>query len=312
MTAGSFVRRQLRARFVLDDSGAVFPGTNSNTLIVSGLRMSASVQASALQQSQMSLRVWGMKRQDMDAITVAWANPPVVLNHRVILEANNGEGWNKVFGGTIIEAQPEYRSSPDTHLSLLASVGYFQKIQAAAPESYTETVDIGLVCSDLAIKMGFTFVNGGANAVLSGPIYLFGTLLDQLDQACRMAGCDYYLTGSASSPTAAALPGSPTPDDSQGTLTITPRGKPIEGEGVAAVLSAKTGLIGYPVYDRSGLNVQALYQPAFSCGVPIQIESIVPAATGLWYPYSMTHQLDANLPNGKWMTNMMCLRRGFA
>lgn len=309
MPANSFVRRQLRARFVLDDSGTVFPGTNSNTLIVTGLRMSASVQASALQQSQMSLRVWGMKRQDMDAITVAWANPPVVLNHRVILEANNGDGWNKVFGGTIIEAQPEYRSAPETHFSLLASVGYFQKIRAAAPESYTETVDIGLVCGDLAVKMGFTFVNGGASAVLAGPVYLFGTLLDQLDQACRMAGCDYYLTGSESAPAGMAREGAVTPDGSQGTLTITPRGKPIEGAAVAVVLSAKTGLIGYPVYDRAGLNVQALYQPAFGCGVPIQVESIVPAATGLWYPYSMTHQLDANLPNGKWLTNMTCNRR---
>lgn len=295
---------------MLDESGAVFPGTNGNTLIVTGLRMSASVQASALQQSQMSLRVWGMKRQDMDAITVAWANPPVVLNHRVILEANNGDGWNKVFGGTIIEAQPEYRSAPDTHLTLLASVGYFQKIDAAAPESYAETVDIGLVCGDLANKMGFTFVNGGATAVLAGPIYLFGTLLDQLDQACRMAGCDYYLTGSESAPAGVARVGAPAPDGAQGTLTITPRGKPIEGATVAAVLSERTGLIGYPVYDRVGLNVQALYQPAFGCGVPIKVESIVPSATALWYPYSMTHQLDANLPNGKWLTNMMCLRRG--
>lgn len=306
--ANSYTRKRLRARFVLDAPGAVFPGTNSNTLIVTDLRMSAQVQASAMQQSQMSLRVWGMKRQDMDAITVAWANPPVVLNHRVILEANNGDGWSKVFGGTIIEAQPEYRAQPDVYLSVLASVGYFQKINAAAPAPYTETVDIGFVAGDIADKMGFTFVNGGADAVLAGPVYLYGTLLDQLDQACRMAGCDYYLTGSDSAPTGEARPNGPG-SDPQGTVTITPRGRPIEGAQVAALLSPATGLIGYPVYDRAGLNVQALWQPAFGCGVPIQIESIVPSASGLWYPYVMTHQLDANLPNGKWQTNMTCNRR---
>lgn len=307
--ANSFGVKGLRARFILDEEGLVFPGTNSNTLIVTGLRMSAQVQASAMQQSQMSLKVWGMKRADMDAITVAWVNPPVVLNHRVILEANSGDGWSKVFGGTIIEAQPDYRSAPDTCFSSLASVGYFQKISPFAPTPYTETVDIGLVAGDLADKMGFTFVNGGADAVLQGPIYLFGTLLDQLDQACRMAGCDYYLVGSESSPTDAPRRGGVSPQDSEGTLIITPRGEPIEGAQVAALLRDNTGLIGYPSYDRYGLNVQALWQPAFGCGVPIQVESIVPSATGLWYPYSMVHQLDANLPNGRWFTDMKCNRR---
>jgi hypothetical protein len=305
----SFGVKGLRARFILDDAGVVFPGTNSNTLIVTGLRMSAQIQASALQQSQMALKVWGMKREDMDAITVAWANPPVVLNHRVILEANNGDGWSKVFGGTIIEAQPDYRSAPDTAFSSLASVGYFQKIEPVASTPYTETTDISAVAGDLADKMGFTFVDGGAQAVLQGPVYLFGTLLDQLDQACRMAGCDYYLTGSDSEPTGAPRAGAVNPQDAQGTLTITPRGQPIEGAQVAALLRDSTGLIGYPVYERSGLSVQALWQPAFGCGVPIQIESIVPSATGLWYPYSMVHQLDSNLPNGKWFTDMKCNRR---
>lgn len=305
--ANSFTQKQLRARFILDSPGTVFPGTKSNTLIVTGLRMSAQVQANAMQASQLSLRVWGMKREDMDAITVAWANPPVVLNHRVILEANNGDGWSKVFGGTIIEAQPDYTSAPETNLTLLASVGYFQKIEAAESAAYTESVDIGFVAGSIADKMGFTFVNGGANAVLQGPVYLWGTLLDQLDQACRMAGCDYYLTGSESAPTGAAQSGAGS--DPQGTLTITPRGREIAGAQVAALLRDNTGMVGYPSYERAGLKVQALFQPAFGCGIPIQIESIVPSASGLWYPYSLTHQLDSNLPNGKWFTNMMCNRR---
>jgi hypothetical protein len=251
-----------------------------------------------------------MKRQDMDAITVAWANPPVVLNHRVILEADNGDGFSKVFGGTIIEAQPNYNAAPDTFLSLQASVGYFQKIQAVAPAAYAETTDIGRVAGKLADQMGFTFVNGGVDTVLQGPIYLWGTLLDQLDQACRMAGCDYYLTGSESSPTGAPGPiGVVNPQDAQGTLTITPRGRPIEGSTVAALLRDNTGMIGYPMYGRDGLHVDAFWQPAFGCGVPVQVESIVPSATGLWYPYTMTHLLDANLPNGKWQTSMVCNRR---
>lgn len=238
----------------------------------------------------MSLRVEGMKKIDMDAITVAWANPPVVLNHYVTLEANNGDGWAKVFSGTIIEAQPDYSGAPSTALQLQASVGYFQRIDGTEPASYTETVDIGLVVGDIVAKMGpqWKFVNGGANAVLAGPIYLHGTLIDQLDDACQMANCDYYLAND--------------------TVTITPRGREIEGTPVAVLLNKDTGMIGYPSYDRAGLQVTALYQPVFDTGVPIQVESNVFGASGRWFPYSMVHALDGNTPQGKWETKMQCLK----
>lgn len=307
----SFTYKQLRARFILAQSGVVFPGTNSNTLIITGLRMSAQIQASSTCASLMQLRVWGMKRADMDAITVAWAIPGgVVLDHLIILEANNGDGWSMVYSGTIIEAQPEYRGAPDTYLSVSAVTGYQQALLGETGTSYQEDVDIGFLAGTLADKMGFTFVNGGANAVLKGGIQLWGSLVDQLDQACRMAACDYYLTGTPSAPTGAPRAGAVTPENSRGTLTITPRGKPIAGAEVAVFLTPETGLIGYPVYGRDGLSVQALWRPAFGVAIPIELKTIVPAATGTWYPYSMTHLLDANLPNGKWQTNMSCNRAG--
>lgn len=290
MPSSSFVVRGLRATFELAGSGQVFPGTNNNILRVADLRISAIVKSTARLAAQMSLRVEGMKKSDMDAITVAWANPPIVLNHYVTLEANNGDGWAKVFSGTIIEALPDFAGAPSTALQLQASVGYFQRIDGTEPAAYTETVDIDLVVSDIVTKLGpdWKFVNGGAHAVLAGPIYLHGTLIDQLDDACQQANCDYYLANN--------------------TVTITPRGRPIEGAPVAVLLNKNTGLIGYPAYERSGLQVAALYQPVFDTGVPIQIESSVFGASGLWYPYTMVHTLDGNTPQGKWHTKMQCLK----
>lgn len=295
MPTNSYTAKRLRATFILLGEGAVFAGTNSNTLTVTGLRMSATVQASSRLAAQMSLRVFGMKREDMDAISVAWANPPIVLDHTVLLEANNGEGFSKVFSGTIIEAQPQYGAQPDVYMSITAKTGYFNQIQPAEPTSYTETVDIGLVAGDLAARMRtsagepFAFVNGGANGILAGPPYLHGTLVDQLDTACQMAGCDYYIAND--------------------TVTITPRGQPIEGIPPSVKLTKDTGLIQSPSYGNGGLNVQAFYNPAFDNGVPIDIESIVPQATGRWFPFSMTHSLEQLVPNGRWETNMICSRR---
>lgn len=294
MPANSFRFRELRTTLILAGTNQVFPGTNSNTLRLTNLRVSAEVQSVARLSTQLSMRIYGMLQADMNALTVAWANPPVVLDHIAIIEAraNDGtlgpnDGWTQVFRGTIIEAQPDYTNAPDVQFTLLARIGYFQQINPAEPTAYQETVDIGLVAGDLADAMGFKLQNGGVNTVLNGPLYLHGTLYDQLATACQMAQADFYFLGD--------------------TILITPVGQP-RGKQPAVVLNKDTGLIGYPVYERSGLRVRALFDPAFLCGTPIELTSIVPNATGRWYPYALTHSLESRVPNGKWETEMQCLR----
>jgi hypothetical protein len=293
MTANSFTVKQLRATLILGGSNQVFPGTNSNRLTITGLRMSAQVLQVARLAATLSLKIWGMKQDFMNALTVAWAIPPVILDNVVIVEAKDNadpdpeQGWTQLFSGTITEAQPEYRAQPNVYFSLQASCGYFQKIEPTAPTSYTETVDIGFVGLDLATRMGFGFdISPDVSTVLGGPLYLHGTLYEQLAAACVMAKADFYVFNDK--------------------ILITKAGKPRTVEP-AVVLTPSSGMIGYPVFGRDGLTVQAIYQPAFSCGVPIEIkDSIVPHVNGRWFPRAMTIQLDSNLPGGKWDTTMMC------
>lgn len=287
MTANSFTDKQLRVTLILAGTNQVFPGTNSNKLVLTNLRMSAQVQAVARQAPSASIRIYGMRKDDMNALTVAWANFPVVLDNIVILEANGGNGWTQVFVGSIKEAQPVYRNAPDVFFELLAVTGYYQKINPVPPTSYEETVDIGLVVRDLATKMGFEYENGGIDTVLAGPLYLCGTLYDQLATACVKAKADFYFLGN--------------------TILITPINQP-RTKVPAVVLNAQSGLIGYPMYCAAGLEVQAIFDPAFNCGVPIELDSIVPGAVGRWFPYSMTHTLEARMPNGQWMTTLNCLK----
>jgi hypothetical protein len=282
----SYKAKQLRVTLVLAGSGSVFPGTNSDTLVLTDLRVTAVVQAVARLATQADISIYGMLRADMDALTVAWANPPIVRDHIVILEANSGDGWTQVFKGTILEAQPDYASAPDVSFRLQAITGYFQKINPAPPTSYAEAVDIGAIVMDLAEKMGFTYQDGGADGVLSSP-YFAGSYFDQLQQACQAAGADFYIQGD--------------------TILVTPQGLPRKQQP-ALVLNAGSGLIGYPSYERAGLSVVALFNPAILCGSPLEIESIVPSATGRWYPYSTEHLLESRMPEGAWFSKMFCLR----
>lgn len=293
MKVNSFTEKQLRVTVILSGTNQVFPGTNSNTLVLNNLRVSARVKTVARLATQANIRIWGMLPADMNALTVAWANPPVVLDHLVILESkDNGDpnpdrGWTQVFKGTIIEGQPEYRAAPDVYFQLLAVVGYFKRIEAAAPTSYPGSVGADFAAADIIGRMGFeAVIAGNVNAVLTNP-YFNGSLWDQLKQVCKAAGADFYTLGD--------------------TILVTASGQPRQDQP-AVVLNPQSGLIGYPVYERAGLNVDALYTPAFLCGTPIELTSSVPSATGRWYPICTEHTLESRMPKGKWLSQLQCLR----
>lgn len=287
----SFTAKRLRVTMILAESNAVFPGTNSNTLALENMRMSAKVQAVARLSTHADISIYGMKQADMNAMSVIWAQPPVVLNHLVILEANStgrDDGWTQVFKGTIIEAQPDYRAAPDVAFTLLARTAYNIQITPVASTSYPFQVDIGAVASDIVARMGppWTFTNGGADGVLSNP-YFYGTLWDQLAQACAAAHADFYAQGDE--------------------ILIVPAGRPRPSLPVV-ILTPESGLMGYPMFERSGLNVNALFSPAFLCGTPLEIQSDIPQAVGRWFPYSLFHILESRTPRGSWMTQLQCLR----
>lgn len=283
----SFTQKRLRVTLIMSGANSVFPGTNSNTLTLENMRMSAKVQAVARLATQAELRISGMKQADMDALTVAWANPPVVLDHLVILEADSGNGYVQVFKGTIIEAQPNYKGAPDVSFDLLAVTGYFQKINPAEPRSFPAEAEADVIIGGIVADMGLSFEIQGSLGALAEGAYFWGTLWDQLAQACQTFNADFYVFGDNVLVTEAGKPGSQQP---------------------AVVLSRDTGLIGYPCYERSGLLVSAIFDPAFACGTPLEIQSSVPSATGRWYPYSLLHVLESRTPKGQWMSQMQCLR----
>lgn len=285
----SFADRQLRVTLILAGGNTNFPNTNSNTLTLTNLRVAAKVESVARLATQMSLKIYGMTQADMNALTVAWANPPIVLDHIVILEAAVGTGWTKIFSGTIIEAQPEFRAAPDVYFSLLGRVGYYAQISPAPFTSYKGATTIATIVKQLAGQMKFNFVDGGTTGVLNNP-YFAGTLYDQMRKACADTNTDFYIQGD----TILIC------DSQKANQTIT---EP------AVILNQNSGLVGYPVYDRAGLNVTAIFDPAFLCGTPVQIESTVPSATGRWFPYALSHDLESRAPKGNWVTHMKCLRR---
>lgn len=285
----SFTAKNLRVTLILADSANIsFTSTGDNTLILIGNRMSAKVVSNARQATQLSIKIWGMQLADMDAMTAAWIDQNAIRDNKVIVEADNGDGFRPVFQGTILEAQPDFRSAPEVSFQILATIRYFQQIGIVDPLSFQGDVDIAVLGRYLAGQLNMTYDQSpNTKATLSNP-YFPGSLWTQLNAVCKAARVDYYFQGDQ--------------------LVFAPLSEAFDAKP-AVILSPTTGLLGYPTYSRRGLTVNAIFDPAFLCGTGIEIqESLVKGANGRWFPYTIEHTLESNLPDGKWISSMQCLR----
>jgi hypothetical protein len=286
---GSFVKRLLRASLVLPQG--TFPGTNSNTLVLERLRMSATIEGAGNFTNSCSLQVYGMRQVDMNAVTVLYGQDgnPQNINARALLtlEASEENGsFFTVFQGQFQEASPDYRSVPDAVLKIQAMQGYGAQISTATPQSFSGGVEVEALCARLAKQMGFAFENNGVTGQLNTP-YLSGTLMDQFREVCQAAGCDYYF-------------------DPNNVIIICPRNQGRQNRP-PVVISPTSGLVGYVTLERFGVSIDALWTPAFSLGSPLRVkDSDVPGTNGDWFPFAFTHDLDSLKPGGRWFSHLKC------
>jgi hypothetical protein len=284
----SFVNRQLRASLILPQG--VFPGTNSNTLVLSGLRIQARLEAAGNFINKCDIQIYGMRQVDMNAVTVLFGQGGNVqsVNARAVLmletSTDKPGSWLQVFSGQFQEAQPDYRAMPDVCLSATASTGYGAQILPVSPVSVNGSANVADLAQQIATNMGFSFENNGVTGVINSP-YLAGTSLDQFRSLRRAANFDYYF-------------------DSQGTLAICPANQGRKGKS-AILMSLNTGLVGYPTLGRFGCSIKCLFNPAIVLGSPIQLsDTQVPGCDGVWYPRLARHELDSIKPSGQWFSHI--------
>lgn len=280
--------KQLRASLVLPQGN--FPGTDNNTLVLTGLRMSAQFQQVGQWTNSCDLRIWGMKQADMNAVTVLFGQGGQIININavalLILESNDGSGWYQVFEGQFIEGGPDYSQQPDVHLHVVAQTGAGQQYLTADPSSYRGAQDVATLAKQLASLMDFEFENNGVQATVTNP-YLPGTLMDQFRALSESAPFDYYF-------------------DAKGTLIICPRNQSRQGKTPIPV-NPQTGLVGYPTLTRFGVELTVLFSPSIQPGWPIQVSgSTVPGCDGTWFPYALANDLESIVTSGRWFSQLKC------
>lgn len=266
-------------RFVITLATGKFGSSDNNRIVLQGYRASADInKAGGMMMGELRAKVFGVSMADMSSITTLQWKPGSLIPNVVEVFAIDGTAETLVFAGNIINAWGEFHSMPDVHLHIQAQSAYFSQLMSSRPRSFSGPVDVAKVMGQIALDLGYTFENNGVDTVLTD-VYLANTGLEQAKELAAAADCALYI------------------DDN--TLAITPR-YGYRATPSIPLISAATGMVGYPTFDGVGVNVTSLFNPAVTFGGRFKLETDIKQAAGEWVATSVAYRLESEKPNGAW------------
>jgi hypothetical protein len=72
------------------------------------------------------------------------------------------------------------------------------------------------------------------------------------------------------------------------------------------LVSAETGMVGYPAFSTQGATITTLFNPAVKQGGMIHVDSSLPGVTGDYNVITFSHSLSCELAGGPWFTTIQC------
>lgn len=272
----SFVNRALKMVISLYEGEFEDGG---NTKEITDLAMTCTIQKLALPEGgKASAEITGLPLSDMEALTTLAFDPLYVKNNVISIYAGDYIADSLVFQGTITKAGADFNSAPDVKFKIEAQIGYFGRMTAQGPTAIHGAQPASAFIKGQVEQAGFRFTNQGVSTQISDCVFQ-GSPIQQAQACASQIGAELVL------------------DD--GEAVLMPSGGSREGN--TAVLSADTGLLGYPTITQNGIELKAIFDPAFKFGGLVQLNTIVPKASGTWKIVKLTHKLSANMPNdGSW------------
>lgn len=277
-------------KFIITLGTTSFTASGTNQITLKGFRSTVDIdKAGGMMMGTLRAKIYGVRQEDMNSITTLQWGPRSLIPNTVQVFTVDGDVETQVFAGNIVNAWGDYMSMPDVFLHIQAQSAYFSQLKATAPRSYSGTTNAATVMGQIAAEMQLTFENNGVNVQLSD-VYLANTATEQAKELAQIANCDLYI------------------DDR--ILAITPRNG--SRTGTIPLISAKTGLVGYPTFDGVGVNFKILFNAGVTFGGRIKLETDITRAAGEWVITSVSHQLTSEMPSGAWFSNIRGNLSGFA
>jgi hypothetical protein len=259
-------------------SGGVIGGSS---ISLNGLRSTCRiVNGGAPSMGVADIAIFGMTLSQMNQLTTLGTNQINLVNQTGIqIQAGDSNGLSLIFEGTISFACVDALAMPEVCFRITAHAGLFQAVMPSKPTSFQGSVDVAQIAQELAQKMGLKFENHGVNIRISNP-YLSGSYRTQMQTLAEHAGIQWTID--------------------RGVLAIWPTGK--SRQSSETLISADTGMVATPAFNRAGVIVTCLFNPSLQMGFTFQIKSIITPANGQWTIYKVDYDLESITPHGRWFS----------
>ncbi|HEX7687343.1 MAG TPA: hypothetical protein VF453_06540 [Burkholderiaceae bacterium] len=287
----ALVRRKITLQFAYGTGPSGDGPPQSVTL--SGHRVSVNVaNAGGAGMPTAHVRIFGLTLSMMNQLSTMGQLPNAYRANTISVYAGDDViGMAKIFEGTIQEAWADMQAAPEVAFNITAFAGLIDALRRSPPLSYPGTADAAVVLSNIADRMDdVAFENNGVSVILSTPYYP-GTLREQALAVVQHAGIEWN-------------------GIENGVLAIWPRGG--SRGGLVPRIAKDTGMVGYPTYTSTGLIVTTTFNPVVRHGGQIDVESSLTPACGRWVVAMLTHDIEAEVPSGKWLTLMQVAKPGYA
>lgn len=283
----SFTRKRIDVSFSLANGNFGSGGGNSAT--ITGHRVLALInKPGGAGPSQLECAIYGLPLSTMNQLTTLGKNFSQQFKNTITLTAyEEGQQPAMVYKGDIFAAFADMRAMPQSCLRVSATAGSFAAVKPMAPTSVKGSADVAQILGKIAKDAGLQFENSGVNVKVMNP-YLWGGARLQILRMAKAAGIEWIIDN--------------------GTLAIWPRDQARQGGG--AQISPQTGMVGYPAYNQSGIEVTTLFNPSIQYGQSVTVQSDLTPASGSWIVINMAYELESETPRGKWFCTLTLVNGG--
>lgn len=227
--------------------------------------------------------IWGLSFDDIATLTRFQGWNGATQFNRIVVKANG----NTVYQGTIVSCVADLNQAPDVSVAINCQPCAFLMTYVAKPFSFSGEIKVAEVIGAIIKPFNMSLTNIDVTESVKDP-YIVGSPFQQIMQIIDHVGC--FVNYSY--------------DDIYISKSMTPK------DDKEIYLAPETGLIGYPMYYESMLSAKSYFNPSYTMGRKIKLNTILPLANGLYTIVGIIHDLSCNLPGGKFETNLV-LQRSF-
>ena len=231
------------------------------------------------------IRIYGVSKQLMDEITTIQLFSRFIQNRRVRLSVDEGDGYQVLFDGGIMNAVPMYYSAPNVYIQIESSALMFQQFEDIPPFSIAGTMSvfdvINGICKDYGMK---------AENYMKSQRTVNSGVFDQAGFRARITAAERALGVKCAFMT-------------NNTVKVLDEDNP---KLFTNYNLTSADYVGYPTFNSCGVEVVLDKMLPIECYDTFTISgSEVGFANTTWRCYKKTYNLQTLMNNSKWELKLM-------